>query len=182
MYTSEFSWNLRRFIYNTQITVSLRHRHQFTPYLRLSSWPSFLTHYHWPWAMWANRRSLKGLTWYHTPANLSPNSQLPVIRMRTCLQTTHSWLYKWHTYDWLFKQARGATQVIHYTYWDCYLCSFGLQVSLLKQKSTKTNKQTAEFVTTDLIGSLIDFWVMMVWKRPCFGVFIELHKVKVCIN
>lgn len=57
---------------------------------------------------------------------------------------------------------------------DRYLC--------LKQKSTKTNKQTAGFVTTYLIGSLIDFRVMMVWKRPCFGVFIELHKVKVCIN
>lgn len=101
MYTSEFSWNLRRFIYNTQITVSLRHRHQFTPYSRLSSWPSFLTHYHWAWAMWANERSLKGLTWCHTPANLSPNSQLPEIRMRTCLQATHSWLYKWHTWRWL---------------------------------------------------------------------------------
>lgn len=37
---------------------------------------------------------------------------------------------------------------------DRYLCS--------KQKSTKTNKQTAGFVTTYLIGSLIDFRVMMV--------------------
>lgn len=143
MYTSEFSWNLRRFIYNTQITVSLRHRHQFTPYLRLSSWPSFLTHYHWPWAMWANERSLKGLTWCHTLANLSPNSQLPVIRIRTCLVRlpTHGSTSGIHEDDWLFKQARGATQVIHYTYWDCYLCSFGWQVSLLKTKKHK-NKQT----------------------------------------
>lgn len=66
----------------------------------------------------------------------------------------------------------GIAIFVHYD--DRYLCS--------KQKSTKTNKQTAGFVTTYLIGSLIDFWVMMVWKWPCFGVFIELHKVKVCIN